>query len=72
MLVSPAPISLATSVVPSTFAAWAAQGPEDSENIHTVYASFAGAEEDYVSEFLREVLLSEGGGEVTFGVCIKM
>ena len=62
------PISSAASIRTSTFMAWAAQEPADSENILTVYAYFVAAEEYPISKLLREVALSEDVEEVTFRV----
>ena len=72
VLVAPTSISLAASIGPSTFEAWAVQGPADSENTCAVYASFTVAKVNSIGELLQEVALSEDRGEVTFGVCVKM
>ena len=45
VLVAPAPLSSAAPVSPTTFVAWTARGPADSDRIRVVYASFASAEE---------------------------
>ena len=41
VLAVPSLVSLAASVVPTSFAAWAYQGPSDPDQIRAVYVSFA-------------------------------
>ena len=65
MLVAPTPVSSISYIVPATFAAWEAQGPDDAENICTMYASFASDKSESVSELLREVSMIKYKVEVT-------
>ena len=71
MLVAPEHVSLAASVVPSTIVAWAAQGPDDSNKTHTVYASFVAAGAYFVGELLHEMALGEYGWYINFAVILK-
>ena len=48
----PALVSLVAYISPTNFAAWAAQGPFESERIRVVYASFDSDTEDIVGGFL--------------------
>ena len=48
LLTAPATISPATSVRPTPFVAWAAQGTADAEKIRSIYALFATADEDTI------------------------
>ena len=53
VLLAPAPVSPAASAGPTSFAAWAAQGPAEVEKIRAVYAEFADSDKESVSELLR-------------------
>ena len=70
MLVAPAPVSSAASVIPTTFAAWVAQGPSKYKRICAVYISFTFAKEYKVGECLKELALSDID-KVPLGVCLE-
>ena len=72
VLVAPVTVSPAAPIVPTSFAAWAVQGPVEAENTQSVYAAFADTYEEYVGELLCEITASKEGEYINLVLCLEI
>ena len=71
MLVSPAPVYSAVSVIPSTFSAWSSQVPDKLDHIQAAYAPFDLVVISKVGGLLSMITISDKGNEVVFCICVE-